>query len=128
MLMRSKVTYQSQGSSEVKLGGKCWFSLFGSTLSYFYVSYYDIGVPCKLLPPCQRDRASLLAVFLNSLLPVLWRERESRYPVTYYNDIISHGLKLRAFQSLPTKRLVCVKIGVIVTWLCNFSRVVFNHA
>ena len=29
-LMRSKVTYQGQGSSEIKLGGKCWFSLFGS--------------------------------------------------------------------------------------------------
>ena len=28
------------------------------------MSYYDIGVPCKLLPPCQGDRASLLAVFL----------------------------------------------------------------
>ena len=24
--------YQGQGSSEVKLGGKCWFSLFGSPL------------------------------------------------------------------------------------------------
>ena len=32
MLMRSKVTYQGQGSSEVKLGGKCLFSLFGSPL------------------------------------------------------------------------------------------------
>ena len=31
--------------------------------SYFCASYYDIGVPCKLLPPCQWDRASLLAVF-----------------------------------------------------------------
>ena len=30
--MRSKVTYQGQGSSEVKLGGKCWFSLFRSPL------------------------------------------------------------------------------------------------
>ena len=29
----------------------------------FCVSYYDIGVPCQLLPPCQGDRASLLAVF-----------------------------------------------------------------
>ena len=28
--MRSKVTYQGQGSSKVKLGGKYWFSLFGS--------------------------------------------------------------------------------------------------
>ena len=27
MLMRSKVTHQGQGSSEVKLDGKCWFSL-----------------------------------------------------------------------------------------------------
>ena len=25
MLMRSKVICQGQGSSEVKLGGKCWF-------------------------------------------------------------------------------------------------------
>ena len=35
-----------------------------SFLSYFYASYYDIGVPCKLLPPCQVDRSSLFAVFL----------------------------------------------------------------
>ena len=39
MLMRSKVTYQGQGSSEVKLGGKCWFSLFGSPLK----SWSSIG-------------------------------------------------------------------------------------
>ena len=26
------VTYQGQGSSGVKLGGKCWFSLFGCPL------------------------------------------------------------------------------------------------
>ena len=32
MLMRSKVSYQGQGSSEVKLGGECWFLLFGSPL------------------------------------------------------------------------------------------------
>ena len=32
MLMRSKVTFQSQGSFKVRLGGKCWFSLFGSPL------------------------------------------------------------------------------------------------
>ena len=32
MLMTLKVTYQGQGSSEVKLGGKCWFLLFGSPL------------------------------------------------------------------------------------------------
>ena len=32
MLMRSKVTYQGQVSFRVKLGGKCWFSLFGSPL------------------------------------------------------------------------------------------------
>ena len=25
MLIRSKVMFQGQGSSEVKLGGKCWF-------------------------------------------------------------------------------------------------------
>ena len=30
MLMRSKVTYQGQKSSEVKLGGKSLFSSFGS--------------------------------------------------------------------------------------------------
>ena len=35
-------------------------------MSYFYASYYDIGVPYKLLPPCQGDRASLLAVFFGS--------------------------------------------------------------
>ena len=29
MLMRSKVTYQGQGSSEVKLGGKFWFCYLG---------------------------------------------------------------------------------------------------
>ena len=32
MLMRSNVTHQGQESSEVKLGGKCWFSVFGSPL------------------------------------------------------------------------------------------------
>ena len=35
MLMRSKVTYQGQGSSEVKLRGKYWFSLFWSPLKSF---------------------------------------------------------------------------------------------
>ena len=28
------------------------------------MSYYDIDVPCKLLPTCQGDRASVLSVFL----------------------------------------------------------------
>ena len=32
MLMRSKVMHQGLGSSEVKLSGKCWFSLFWSPL------------------------------------------------------------------------------------------------
>ena len=80
----AKVIYQGQGSSKVKLGGKCKLVLFFwkvevqlqpnlicrfnmwtpysvsgwglvklGFLSYFYASYYDIGVPCKLLPPCQ---------------------------------------------------------------------------
>ena len=34
---------------------------------YFHVSYYDIGVPCNLPPPCQGNRASLLAAFLKDL-------------------------------------------------------------
>ena len=104
MLMRSIVKYQGQVSSEVKLGRKCqigiiflksWKSNYNHTwfvdatcepltqwvalvlvklsfLSYFFffaiASYYDIGVPCKLLPPCRGDRASLLAVFcLNAI-------------------------------------------------------------
>ena len=32
-------------------------------VSYFFSRYYDIGVPCKLLPPYQGDRA----VFLHAL-------------------------------------------------------------
>ena len=32
MLMRLKVMYRGQGLSEVKLGGECWFLLFGSPL------------------------------------------------------------------------------------------------
>ena len=32
-------------------------------LKFFYASYYNIGVSCNLLLPCQGDRASLLAVF-----------------------------------------------------------------
>ena len=35
-----------------------------SFLEIFYASYNDIGIPCKLLPPCQGDSASLLAVIM----------------------------------------------------------------
>ena len=45
-----------------------WVGLSQTFLSYFYVSYCDIGVLCKLLPPCQGERPSLLAVFLKVIL------------------------------------------------------------
>ena len=48
-----------------KLGEWVGLSLTNPFLSYFYASYYDdVGLPCKLLPPCQGDCANLLAVFL----------------------------------------------------------------
>ena len=43
--------YEGQGSSEVKLGGKCWFSLFGSPLKSWKSNWNQtwvkdaIGVP-----------------------------------------------------------------------------------
>ena len=55
MPMRSKVMYQSQGSSEVKLGGKCWFPLFGSPLKSLRSNWNQtwvkdaIGVPFCIL-------------------------------------------------------------------------------
>ena len=36
-------------------------------LSYFYASYYDIEVPCKLLPPCQGIVQIYLYIYLFSL-------------------------------------------------------------
>ena len=51
MLMRSKVTYKGHRSSEVKLGGKFWFSLFGSPLKSWKSNWNQtlvkdaIGVP-----------------------------------------------------------------------------------
>ena len=39
-----------------------------SFLSYFYASYYNIEVPHKILPPCQRDCASFLAVFFKKVV------------------------------------------------------------
>ena len=47
MLMRSKVTYQGQGSSEVKLGGKCWFSIFGSPLKVEVRLEPNLGQRCR---------------------------------------------------------------------------------
>ena len=46
-----------------------WVGLSLSFLSYFYLSYYDIEVPCKLLPPCWGGHTSLQIVkTLESLL------------------------------------------------------------
>ena len=36
--------YQDQGSSEVKLGGKCWFLLFGSPLKSWKSNWHQTWV------------------------------------------------------------------------------------
>ena len=69
-----------------------------SSLSYFHASYYDIGVPCKLLLPCQEDCASLLAVFF----PLLYLWQGSKYAQNFkghFGPLILKKLKtLKFFQ------------------------------
>ena len=47
-----------------------WGFVLLSLMSYFYASYYDIGVPCKLLPSYKGDCASLLAVCFKTVLMI----------------------------------------------------------
>ena len=46
ILMRSKVMYQGQGLSEVKLGGKCWFFV---SPAFTGKTHEDRFVPCFCL-------------------------------------------------------------------------------
>ena len=101
----AKVMYQGQGSSEVKLGGKCkivyffwkvevqlqpnlicrcnmWISYSVSEWGLFKLSCFELFL-CELLwywsslqvmPPCQRDYASLLAVLFFKSGCQIWCE------------------------------------------------------
>ena len=55
-----------------------------SFLSYFYASYFDIGVPCKLLSPVLGDHTSLLVVFLYNISWILYFDIKSK---KYYIEI-----------------------------------------
>ena len=61
----SKYIWAESVKFYIKFGSQMHFTFLSyvNEVNVYVESYYDIGVPCKLLPPGQEDRASLFAVY-----------------------------------------------------------------